>query len=323
MKRKIFILTILILVLMSYQTPKSYAWGPVTHVYYTERALQLAGDNYYTRLITNNKQWFLCGMMYPDVTVIYYYTKWTSYSATHAWEFQRKLWQTANQSRSKKAMAFALGVGAHLLQDSIVHNYWIPQRIKNTFIQNNIIHPLSEGFLETRLIHSGSEGSLAKALATTAFSNWESKFNDGTSLSDYTPAELCGEILSKNRDMFKSEASTFNIILQGGEFYTKGYAIPEAGGLWSIYKGFSNLISNLPFVSGTHDADKYINMTIELTVKWFTEGQPDNPQAIVGQYDPTGYDKLKSADSYVVSWTIVITIVFILSVILYKRYKGK
>jgi len=316
----IFLVTVL-LTISGFRVQKAKAWGPITHIYYTELALKQCGESYIVQIIRNNKEWFYCGLMYPDVTVIYYYTQWVAYSSTHAWEFQRRLWQRAYDAGSERAMAFALGVGVHLLQDCITHNYWIPQRIRTTFVQNNIIHPLSEGFVETRLAGSGTLGALARTLSINAFSKWNEKFDDGTVLSDYTPVELCEETLGYLG--FEDEAATFNTILQGGEFYTKGYAIPEAGGLWTMYRWISDILKSLPFITATPDADPYINKTIEVTVEWFMNGPPDNPQAIVGEYDPTGEEALKSADAFVVNTTIMTTVAFFVIVFLYYYRKVK
>jgi hypothetical protein len=322
-KNKVIISILLFIAILMFQQVHSVeAWGPITHVYYTERALQEAGSTALTDIINANKKWFYTGMMYPDVTVLYYYTEWKAYSATHAWEFQKRLWQDAMTKQSNEGLAFALGVGVHLIQDSITHNFWIPYRIKTTFIQNNIIHPLSEGFLEAKL---ASGDPIAESIASTAFNQWNAPFDDSAQWFDadkgrnITPTEWSDKILGNPG--FLDEAATFAGILGEKSFYQKGYVIPEAGGWWSIYKGVSDIVKN--FVN-VNDADQYINQTIKVTVDWFRSGQGDSPQAFVGQTDPTGYDNLKASDSYVVSWTIVIVIIFSAVVLFfyYRKYKG-
>jgi hypothetical protein len=328
LKNKIIAIAILALLFLtvtfSAKTEKAYGWGPCTHIYFTERALKIAGNTTLTNIIYKNKDWFMCGMMYPDVTVIYYYTEWKSYRATHAWTFQDELWRQAQDSNDDRAKAFALGVAVHLLQDSITHNFWIPEKIRGTFVQNNIIHPLSEGLLETRLI---SEDPLTQAMSIHSFELWNRPF-DGCKYfyRDWkggylSPVEWADEVLGRTaQDSFTDEASTFNTILSGGEFYTKGYVIPQAGGWWSIYRGFSDFIR--PLVS-TKDADKYINQTISATVDFFRYGRGDDPEAFIGQYDPTGYDALKAADNYVVTWTIAIVIIVIAILAVWYRRKAK
>jgi hypothetical protein len=276
----------------------------------------------------NNKDWFMTGMMYPDVTVIYYYTEWKSYRATHAWTFQHELWTEAStayqQYGDQRPLAFALGVAVHLLQDSITHNLWIPEKIRGTFVQNNIIHPLSEGLLESRLI---SEDPLVKAMSIDSFACYNLRFTGDPYFYDtekgvyLNPVEWCDKVLGRNAtESFSDEAATFNTILSGGNFYTKGFVIPQAGGWWSIYKGFSNAIQ--PFVS-TSDADKYINQTISSTVDFFRYGKGDDPEAFVGQVDPTGYDSLKAADSFVVQWTIAVVIIVVAVLAFYYKRKKR
>jgi hypothetical protein len=266
----------------------------------------------------------MTGLMYPDVTVIYYYTEWKSYRATHAWTFQAELWREAQESGDQRAMAFALGVAVHLLQDSITHNLWIPEKIRGTFVQNNIIHPLSEGLLESRLI---SEDPLVKAMSIDSFACYEMRFTGNQYFYDtekgvyLNPVEWCDKVLGRNAtESFWDEAVTFNGILSGGNFYTKGFVIPQAGGWWSIYKGFSDAIR--PLVS-TSDADKYINQTISATVDFFRYGKGDDPEAFIGQVDPTGYDSLKSADSFVVQWTIAIVVIVVAVLAFYYKRKKR
>ena len=314
------LLPVLVLLFLA-QAPEVKAWGPITHVYYTNDVLKHVTGTYLTSIIESNKEWFLCGMMYPDVTVLYYYTEWTAYSATHAWEFQRRLWNDAVNKHSEQAKAFAIGVGTHLLQDSVTHNYWIPEKIRGTFVQNNIIHPLSEGLLEAEL--AGAD-PLAEAIASTSFTYWNKPFSDSDAFYDpskgrnLTPVEWTDSILGAS---FQDEASLFNTILYGGEFYTKGYAIPETGGLWGLYKGFSNLVKN--FVS-TEDAEPYINMTIQITIDWYRNGLGPDPSNFVAQTDPTGYGSLMSADAFVANVTIAIVVAICLVIFYYyyRRRKG-
>jgi hypothetical protein len=325
------ILTLLILAITSAKTEKAYAWGPCTHIYFTERALKLAGNTTLTNIINRNYEWFMAGMMYPDVTVIYYYTNWKSYRDTHAPDFQHRLWQDAltayQHYGDERPLAFALGVAVHMLQDGITHNLWIPEKIRGTLVQNNIIHPLSEGLLETRLI---SEDPLTKEMVYWSFDAGLKQFTDDPYFYDaerhvyLTPVEWCDKVLGRTgSESFYDEAVTFDNILKGepgkSGFYEKGFVIPQAGGWWSIYRTFSDIIK--PFVS-TRDADKYINQTIDATVKFFKYGNGDDFETYVPQAsDPTGYDALKAADSYVVTWTIAIVIIVIAILVVWHRRK--
>jgi len=321
------ILTLLIITIsFNASQPKAKAWGPITHMYYTEIALQKAGSTWITDIINNNKDWFYCGLVYPDVTVIYYYTKWESYSATHAFSFQAELWQQAQEAQCPPAQAFALGVAVHLLQDCITHNHWIPYKIKTTFVQNNIIHPLSEGLLETKLAGSGELGDRARTLAQNAFNVWNvpldgyDYFYDEEKGGYLTVVEWADKVLGRTAEnSFKDEAATFAQILGENAFYSKGYTIPSSGGYWPIFRAISDFLKN--FVS-TEDADPYINMTINATVEFFIHGSGDNPRDFVPDNDPTGYFALKNADAFVIQWTVVVTIIFIVIVLFYYKRKG-
>ncbi|MGP3705205.1 MAG: zinc dependent phospholipase C family protein [Candidatus Bathyarchaeota archaeon] len=329
MKKFKIVFSILILFALLFFTvnvEKANAWGPCTHIYFTEKVLKLAGNTTLTNIIMKPgmKSWFLTGMMYPDVTVIYYYSEWKSYSATHAWTFQKELWRQACEANDDRAKAFALGVGVHLIQDAVSHNMWIPEKIRNTFVQNNIIHPLVEGLLEARLI---AEDPLVEAMSYSSFAMWNVPFegNDYFWSSEkggwLTPVEWADKVLGRTvANSFSDEASLFNGILSGGKFYTEGFVIPQAGGWWSFYKAFSDFIKN--FVS-TEDANKYIDIAIQCTVEWFKSGQGDNPQAFIGQTDPTGYENLKQADSFVVNFTVISIIVCIFIILLYNYRKHK
>jgi hypothetical protein len=278
-------------------------------------------------LVNDYYAYFLAGLMYPDVTVIYYYTSWIVYSATHAWTFQEKLWNDAYAKGSKKAMAFAIGVGVHLIQDCITHNYYIPMKIRATMIQNNIIHPLTEGFVETKLIADPELGYIVKSESTRAFVNYKAPIDDSDAYlkpdgTYMTFIEWTNSILGKGCD-FSKEAATFDQILSQRAFYTKGFAIPrEAGPWWAIYGFFSDIISH--FVS-VEDADPYIKQSIDATVRYFKAdlSYGGQPQKFIGEFDPTGYDALKSADSQVVTYTIIISIIFISLIALYYYRKGR
>jgi hypothetical protein len=324
----LIILTILLTAFISAQTVEEvYAWGPCTHIYYTRKALQQAKGFPIADLVETYWDWFLTGLMYPDVTVIYYYTEWISYSATHAWHFQTKLWEDAVAKGSEKAMAFAIGVGVHLIQDCIAHNYYIPLKIRSTMIQNNIIHPLTEGFVETKLISDPEMGYLIETEATRSFLHYNSPIDDSDAFlkpdgTYMTAIEWTNKMLGEGWD-FSQEATTFNTILSQGAFYSKGFAIPrESGGWWAIYGAISDIISK--FVS-VEDANPYIQQSIDATVRYFKASLDygGKPQQFIGEFDPTGYYALKSADGFVANITIITVIVFVAVMIYYYRRKLK
>ena len=332
MRKMKMILSLLLLTVLALETSKVHAWGPVTHVYYTRKALERAKGMPIASLVEQYYDWFLCGMMFPDVTVIYYYTQWKAYSATHAWTFQSNehgspgLWQDAVAKNSKKAMAFAIGVGVHLIQDCVTHNYYIPMKIRVSMIQNNIIHPLTEGFVETKLIDDPEIGYLCKAESSRAFVLWNKPIDDSEGFRKpdgtyMTIIEWTNKILGGVD--FSKEAGIFDTILSQGQFYTKGFAIPrEAGGWWSFYGTISDIIS---FFVKVDDAEPYIQKTIEITANYFKAdiSYGGRPLDFIGEFDPTGYEALKSADSYVVTTTIIVTVIAAAVIMVYHHKRRK
>jgi hypothetical protein len=331
-KNKIIIATsfiLLLLLMSSVKTEKAYCWGPITHIYICETALKQIKDSGQTstlvQIIEENYEWFKCGLMYPDVTVLYYYTNWTNYQFTHSWYRQNQAWQVASAKGSRRAMAFALGWGAHLIQDSVVHNVYIPAKIKGTLIQNNIIHPLTEGIVETKVINPNFYNyPQAEEATLTAFNKWNVPFNDGTELSNLSPVQFAEQVTGAPPE-FEKTASQFYNILSGGGFGTmsfKGYAFQQQKGwLWDIYHGVSKVFA---YLMRNEDPSVYINQAIEVTKTWLLTGDGGNPQNIVGVagLDPTGSSALKDADSYVVSVT-VLTVVFFVGIVLAIYYYRK
>jgi hypothetical protein len=264
--------------------------------------------------------------MYPDVTVLYYYSNWTNYQFTHSWYRQNQAWQVASAKGSRRAMAFVLGWGAHLIQDSIVHNTYIPAKIRGTFVQNNIIHPLTEGLVETKVINPNFYNyPQAEEATLTAFKNWNVPFNDGTELSNLSPVQFAEQVTGAPPE-FEKTASQFYNILSGGGFGTmsfKGYAFQsQRGGLWDIYHAVSQIFA---YLMRNEDPNVYIQQAIEVTKTWLLTGDGGSPQNTVGVtgLDPTGSENLKAADSYVINVSIMTVIVFILivGVYYYRKYR--
>jgi hypothetical protein len=307
-------------------TPKVYAWGPLTHLVLTEKALNQTPMNTLKAIIVNNYEWFKTGLMYPDVTVIYYYTEFKSYRATHDWSvFYKTLWSDAEARASEQAKAFALGVGTHLLQDSIIHNTYIPLKIKQTLVPNNIIHPTVEAIFEAKLI---ADYPLIQARAEESFVLWDNPFTD-IGMEGLTPVEWANQILGKVDDpstledeSFTDEASLFNQILYEGGFKSSfmGYSFGrQAGWLWTVFKGFSQI---LKYALPMEDAQDYMDETVLKTVEWYTSEQFLEPGSFSAG-DPTGIVELQTADGFVTVWTYVIIILLTLIIIYYYRRKGR
>jgi hypothetical protein len=316
------------------QIYEAKAWGPITHCYICDTALKRIKESGRTselyNIIVNNYEWFKCGLMYPDVTVLYYYTNWTNYQFTHSWYRQKIAWEKAKEAGSERAMAFALGWGAHLIQDAIVHNVYIPAKIKSSLIQNNIIHPLTEGVVETKVIDPNYFGFYAgEDIAKTAFDEYNKPFSDGTSLSNLSPVQFAEQVTGAPPE-FENTANQFYNILSGGGFGTmsfKGYALQQQKGpLWDLYKTVSKAVA---WIMRNEDPEPYIEQAIDVTVKWILEGSGavlDNDGGTgASRLDPTGEKSLNDANSYVGTITFLVVIVFVSVVVFisYRKFKKR
>jgi len=139
------ILVLLILGLMIIPVGTALAWGPHTHTKIAEDLFERQNSDTLAWIGSNEdyKSAFLAGSMLPDITVAYYFSEGrTKYRATHNWNFQERLMAQAGDDPYK--MAFAYGVAAHLVADSVSHTGLIPLRIQQYGIPNWLIHPLTE-----------------------------------------------------------------------------------------------------------------------------------------------------------------------------------
>lgn len=323
-----FTLTLLLFLSCKVETVK--AWGPMTHIYITEQAIEIVkkqGTSELLNIILENDRnyaYFKCGLMFPDVTVIYYYTEWKSYQATHSWLRQTDMWELAVSSGSRQAMAFALGVGAHLLQDAIVHNYYIPNKIRSTLVLNNIIHPVVEGIVETKLLEIDK---WLEDRTINSFAVYNVPFSDGDErVKDKTPIEFAASVIGTSLN-WQTLSSQFNNILSGREFGAssfKGYSFQkQAGPLWDLYKGVAQV---LKFTMSEENYKPYVDEAIAKTVEWLLSNRGGEPGAFVGgDVDPTGNTALTEADNEITKLTTAIIVLLILFVffIYYRKYKSK
>ena len=324
------LISILCLMLLMNSTSNVYAWGPISHAGMISEAVNLCGKSTEAyRLISGNDKFFWEGVMFPDVTVLHYYTTFTSYQNTHTWGFYTALWSKASTSNSDQAKAFALGVGTHLLQDAIVHNKYIPEKIQQYFTQNAIIHPLVEAQIEGKFATVGADWySLASTeKAQNSFLKiLVDKFTDSADLAAYNPAEFAIKIGlgftegSQDWITYIQDTGNFTSILNGGSFYSeKGYS--TSGELWGIYKAGGAIIQNFVNIA---DVQIYKDQTVNQTVAWYNSGNyNDAPKNFVPTKlnDPTGIDSINIANSYVMTWYIFGFICFavIITIWSYRR----
>lgn len=320
-KLKITYSTLIVFILF-FHTNLAYSWGPMTHIHVCSDSLDACKDSSIVKNIilydSVTFQYFMTGLMFPDVTVIYYYTEWKNYQTTHAWGRYENLWDVAERSGSKQAMAFALGWGTHLVQDTVAHNVYVPMKIRTTLVLNNIIHPLSEGVIETKCME---ENPWLWEDAITSFNYWNVRFTDGDeTINGKTPVQLVEEVIGTTLDWF-TLCSQFQNILEGGGFSGsfKGYSFEkQSGALWSLYKGIATVAK---YTLCNEEPAPYLNETVKRTVEWWTSGSPKEAKTFALNQDPTGGASLASADSFVSNITTVILITFVSIVISYYYRK--
>lgn len=279
-----------ILLLFAASTPanSAYAWGPNTHVWIVEQALEQAGDTYVTRVITENIDAFYAGLMFVDCTVFYYYTDWESYQSTHSWSFYEKLRDAAV---SEGELAFTYGVACHLLQDSISHNYFVPRKIESSGIQNALVHAPVEAVVDSYRVMPQTAGSMLF-------------------IDDYLP--LVNRVLDED---FTGEAHLLRDILAGGSFYGSAFTpSKEQGWAWGLYRAFFN---GIKIFSSEHTPPE-LEMAVQYTVNFFKSEQ-------VPPLDPTGAPSLRAADesSQLFTWILRIAAGSWLALLVWRRLKGE
>ena len=255
----------LILLLLSLSSvggsPLIITWGPNTHVVMTKKALAKADPNsIIVQRINQYPDAFYCGLLFPDIAVLYYYTKFEDYQATHSWLFYKRLLAEASNDEER---VFAYGVACHLIQDCVAHNYYIPKKIRETKGSNYYTHPLVEAAVEKHYFDPTTSGALE-------------------SVDKFLP--LANKVLGRDVSQI---AYLFRDIVRAGAFYEDAYAPPEIP-FWNLYEKGANYAANL---YGVDDHYEYIEKAIELTVKFLNQGETP-------PLDPTGIRELMSATSF-------------------------
>ena len=254
----------------------SLAWGPNTHVVITKQALNLAGNSsLIVQQIQAHPDAFWCGLLFPDISVLYYYTKFESYQATHNWLFYRRLLEEASTVEER---VFAYGVAVHLIQDSVAHNIYVPMKIRQTLGSNFYTHPLIEAAVENRYFDVTTSGALEQ-------------------VDRFLP--LANKVLGRDvADM----AYTFRQIIRAGAFYSEAYKPPDVP-FWDLYGQAAGFIAGL---YGVEDHGDYLKTAIELTVRFLQRGETP-------VLDPTGVEELTRAtntsNTYRFLFTVTVAII--------------
>lgn len=134
--------------------PSVFAFFPYTHQYLFSEGIKSNIDSNVMEACKSYPDLCYSGNVLTDVSVIYYYTKFTRYTVTHSPSFCRSLLETAN---TDKEMACAVGSCLHQAQDLESHIDMIPSTIKKTFIPNSVIHTLGEQHLDNIVLSEHPE----------------------------------------------------------------------------------------------------------------------------------------------------------------------
>ena len=287
MKRRILrvasMFTLVLVLFSAVPVKKAYAWGPNTHVWVAKKALERAGDSPITRIVKANLDAFYCGLIMPDIAVIYYYTNFESYKSTHSWSFLREISKLARTDDEK---AFVHGVACHLIQDAYAHNYFIPRKIAATQLQNAFIHPLAEAAVETHHLTPETTGSM-------------------TYVDKYL--WMVNQATGRN---WTYEANFLKAAVAGGRFYQDAYTVPESDPLWNFYKALAGFVSRFVDV---RDSEADLELAVQKTVEYLENG-------VTPPLDPSGSAALAEADAKLTMTTWILRIAFtgVTALVLYR-----
>jgi len=121
------------------------AFMPLTHKYIQQQAIENQIDSEMYRVLTKYPNLAYAGNVLTDISVFFYYTARSKYSATHSPNFCRSLLQNAD---TEEKLACAVSGCTHQPQDIVAHNKLVPHAILNSLFVNNIIHVFSEQKLD-------------------------------------------------------------------------------------------------------------------------------------------------------------------------------
>lgn len=269
--------------------PVATAFGPNLHYTITKEATK--DDMTYTTPLKElcSQYWDACraGMEAPDVAVIYYYTSYKSYKATHDWNWQEKLMELA---KTPEEEAFAIGVGLHLTEDGVSHNFFVPEKIRKYKLNDFIIHPVVELRIDPKFYDPVASHSLDK-------------------IEDFLP--LMKEA-SGGKD-WTEEAKLLRAAIAGESFYDNAYTIPEDKSLYFKFYGWLNRFI-APYINIDADVESIKQMALDEVENYYKGTKP-----IV---DPAGTKTLRDADKSADFWKyFVTTIIMVLAFIVTKKKK--
>lgn len=138
------IMLVLMLILMASPT---WALGPWTHVAITQEVCE-ESTSWPNKKLCCEEHMDACmfGLMMADATVFHYVTNFKKYQLMHNWATDEKCFEYA---RDREEEAFCVGLTLHSAQDSLSHNYWVPDSVKNSkVIAEAVAHPFVESKID-------------------------------------------------------------------------------------------------------------------------------------------------------------------------------
>jgi len=276
----------LILICMSIVvfSPSVSAWGNQVHYNISMEALNQMlveqPDNLIAGIIRDNMDGCLNGIEYADVGIRYYYTDYKTYKYLHDYTVVAELLRIAKDDNDR---AFAYCYKFHLAEDAVSHNYVVPKAIRDTKLNDYLIHPVIELKIEGNYLNNA------------AFRLMENHEKYDKLMQDATGTD------------WSADAAWLNTIFGGNKFYEEGFSHE---GTTLISKVETVLYKFVALVSSGKTSVPYYKLSIE-EAKRVMEGQTSN-------LDPSGEKAIKAAEEesnvwlYIISFIVFIMLLFIL-----------
>ena len=285
------------------------AFGPATHYYITKKAVETAPDTPNRQIALRHLNAYLAGSEHPDISVIFYFTSFESYTFTHNWEYCNKMLTECAEDEEDKA--FALGCFAHLAADSYAHNTFVPYYIaKYSLMDEPSLHPIVEEALDKKYYAENPD--------------LQNQVNN--MLNGYEKYARLITCTAKTDEIGGLKISNLMAIHKGAlsDFYDKGYGaqneyfgVEKPAGytriavFWKLFKFVNTPIAKYVI---TLDNTEQVESEAIVRIQNTLSGSPDT------QYDPSGAIPLRKANTTpriiqsVLSVLIVIIMFFIVRV---------
>jgi len=291
--KKQLILVLFAVLLLSFDVR---SFGPWTHTAMLQELCAEPDDWPYKKLCCNNLDACMFGLLETDATVFHYVTNFKKYQLMHSWATPDKCLEYA---RNEGERAVCIGMALHCAQDSISHNRFVPDSVKNSkVIAEAIAHPFVESKVddEYRAKHPNLEYD------TTYYLRDENidKYCKGP---DSIINRAAGLDLSWECDALAGAVS------KGGMYQSVFLVGPLMNYGYKLFIKVSALVPVPKWYPYEQDAKEFSRMV-------FRDEWPR-------QLDPTGYESLRLSNIgwYILQWIVIISLVVVLVKTLKRRSK--